>query len=415
MKRRILAILLATTLVVSSLFSVYADNNGENWEEGDFGANISFSHESNTVSGSYELGTDFVFITDSYCDKAKDKEVIRKVTVEAFEGYDNTAITNLQYMEGTTWTDISEFNTQISFKNDVGRKFRVTFSKDGVYVINHRVLSTDETVLVAAIKTRYVTIEDGTFSISTDKPENPTTEEVSEETTTPEVVVETTTVESSEETTTPEASVEPTTTEESSEETTTPEVPVDPTTTSDSSEETTTPEASVETSTSPVTSVDPTTTEAPVDPTTPEASVDPTIPAVTTTPEQTSSNETTIAGGTSESQTTGTALNNVKKPAKVKISKIYKKKKSAKKLILKVKKATYAKGYQVKVFSSKKNATKNKKEILTKYVNKTTITVASKKLKNKNKLYVRVRAYSLGSNKKRIYGSWSSVKKVIIK
>ena len=90
------------------------------------------------------------------------------------------------------------------------------------------------------------------------------------------------------------------------------------------------------------------------------------------------------------------------------------KKKSAKKVKLLLKKIRGAKGYQVAIYKTKKNAAKNKKAIIKKFVRKTRATVTSKKLKNKKSLYVKVRAYKL-NGKKKIYGKWSKVKKVKIK
>jgi hypothetical protein len=104
----------------------------------------------------------------------------------------------------------------------------------------------------------------------------------------------------------------------------------------------------------------------------------------------------------------------VKAPGKAKIKKITVKKKVSKKVKLSLKKIGGAKGYQVAIYKTKKNALKNKKAIVKKFVKKTSVTVISKKLKNKKTLYVKVRAYKL-NGKKKIYGKWSKVKKVKIK
>ena len=101
-------------------------------------------------------------------------------------------------------------------------------------------------------------------------------------------------------------------------------------------------------------------------------------------------------------------------PGKAKIKKITVKKKVSKKVKLSLKKIGGAKGYQVAIYKTKKNALKNKKAIVKKFVKKTSVTVISKKLKNKKTLYVKVRAYKL-NGKKKIYGKWSKVKKVKIK
>ena len=97
----------------------------------------------------------------------------------------------------------------------------------------------------------------------------------------------------------------------------------------------------------------------------------------------------------------------VKKPGKVKITKA--KNVKTKKLTVKWKKVSKAKGYQIQIASNKK-FTKGKK---TKTLSKTTYSF--KKLKKNMYYYVRVRAYVYNSNHKKVYGSWSAVKKVKIK
>ena len=97
----------------------------------------------------------------------------------------------------------------------------------------------------------------------------------------------------------------------------------------------------------------------------------------------------------------------VKKPGKVKITKA--KNVKTKKLTVKWKKTSKAKGYQIQIASNKK-FTKGKK---TKTLSKTTYSF--KKLKKNKYYYVRVRAYVYDSNHKKVYGSWSTVKKVKIK
>ena len=104
---------------------------------------------------------------------------------------------------------------------------------------------------------------------------------------------------------------------------------------------------------------------------------------------------------------TPAASEKVKKPAKVKITKA--KNVKTKKLTVKWKKTSKAKGYQIQIASNKK-FTKGKK---TKTLSKTTYSF--KKLKKNMYYYVRVRAYVYNSNHKKVYGSWSAVKKVKIK
>ena len=68
-----------------------------------------------------------------------------------------------------------------------------------------------------------------------------------------------------------------------------------------------------------------------------------------------------------------------------------------------------AKGYEVQ-YALNKTFTKSKK---TKTTSKTSLTIKS--LKKQKTYYVRVRAYKLNSKGKKIYGKWSTVKKVVIK
>ncbi len=102
-------------------------------------------------------------------------------------------------------------------------------------------------------------------------------------------------------------------------------------------------------------------------------------------------------------------------PGKTKITKVAAKKKFAKKVKLSFKKVRGAKGYQVAVYKTKKNAKQNKKAVVKKLVKKVKITVSSKKLKGKKQLFVRVRAYVLDKSDKKIYGKWSNIKTVTVK
>lgn len=115
---------------------------------------------------------------------------------------------------------------------------------------------------------------------------------------------------------------------------------------------------------------------------------------------------------TTDNEQTPTSVKK-KGPGQVKIKKIASKKKSSKKVKLTIKKVNTAKGYQVAVYTTKKNAKNNKKAIVKKNVNKAAITVSSPKLKNRKTLYVKVRAYAL-DGKTKIYGKWSKLKKITI-
>ena len=134
----------------------------------------------------------------------------------------------------------------------------------------------------------------------------------------------------------------------------------------------------------------------------------------TTTPSG-AGNVTTNSGSGNVTTPSSVSSTKVKAPGKAKIKKITTKKKSAKKVKLTLKKIKGAKGYQVAIYKTKKNAKKNKKATVKKFVKKLKVTIKSKKLKNKNKLYVKARAYVLDTNGKKVYGKWSKVKKVKIK
>ncbi len=148
---------------------------------------------------------------------------------------------------------------------------------------------------------------------------------------------------------------------------------------------------------------------------------DPIVTRPTTTPKPT----TTVAPTESQTQaptqapgkTTIAPAVNCKPvpPSQVKIKKVFKKK-SAKKLTVKIKKLSGVRGYQVRIYKSKKNAKKNKKAIVTKYINKNTakLVINSKKLKGKKVLFARVRAKKFDCNQF-VFGAWSKPKKIKIK
>ena len=109
---------------------------------------------------------------------------------------------------------------------------------------------------------------------------------------------------------------------------------------------------------------------------------------------------TTQAGGAT------TAKAAVKVPSKVTVKKISKRKKSAKKIKVTLKKVAGVKGYQVRVLKSKKA----KKALVTKNTTKTKVTIKSKKIKGKKTIFVQARAYVMDGATK-IYGAWGKVKK----
>ena len=158
----------------------------------------------------------------------------------------------------------------------------------------------------------------------------------------------------------------------------------------------------------------PTTTQAP---TTKQPTTKPvTTKQTTTKPVQTTTEPISINPVTEQTTTVEQSASTGQVIKKVVIKKVYRKKKSAKKLKLKIKKLSGVKGYQIAVYKTKKNAKKNKKALFKKYIkkNKATLLIKHKKLKNKKKLFVRVRGYIKEATGV-VFGNWSSVKKVKIK
>lgn len=118
-------------------------------------------------------------------------------------------------------------------------------------------------------------------------------------------------------------------------------------------------------------------------------------PVFAATTAETTTAETTATDATPEQEVT------VKKPAKATVA--------AKNNAVKVtiKKVAGAAGYEVQYSTSKKFTKKTTKSKTTK---KTSYTVKS--LKDKTTYYVRVRAYKLDKNGKKVYSKWTSTTKV---
>lgn len=177
MKKRIISFILMVTLIGAMVYSVSAGEetttkkvNGENWEDAsDFGANITMATASGANSGSYTLGDYFEFKSSTYCAEAENKIGEREFLVQEYTGEDDAAVADVQYKDGQEWKDISGFNTEISFKNDINRYFRVKFLRDGIYVITNTFRSQDGPMFVQCVP-RYLIIKDGTYSMSKKEP-----------------------------------------------------------------------------------------------------------------------------------------------------------------------------------------------------------------------------------------------------
>lgn len=99
-----------------------------------------------------------------------------------------------------------------------------------------------------------------------------------------------------------------------------------------------------------------------------------------------------------------------KKTKQGKVISATRKSKKAKRAKITIKKIKGAKGYQLQIATNKKF----NKILVKRFVKNRKITVYSKKLKNKKKLYVRVKAYRL-NGKTKVWGKWSAKKIIKIK
>lgn len=425
MKRKIISMMTIVALVGTMLFSVMAEN-GETWETWDTdGANIALTI---ATSGEYTLGDNFELKASTYSSNATGKTGTRAFIVDAYKGSSSEAVQNVQYFDGSDWKDISEYNVEITFKNDVGRMFRFQITQDGIYTISSRFIASDSSMAVSCV-TRYLTIKDGTFTVSKKEPVETTTEEITteepttEEPTTEEPTTEEPTTEepTTEEPTTEEPATEEPTTEEpttekeftTTEETTEWVIPTEPESITAEPEITTEPESIIPETDPEETTKAPETTKA----VTTKAPETTTRKEVTTkAPETTTEEEITTQPAPEPGTTVAETKKPVAAPAIVKIKKIAKKKKSAKKIKVTIAKINDVNGYQACVYKNKKSAKNNKNAIATKVLkkNKTVITVKNKALKKKKKLFVRVRAYKVVDGNT-YYGAWSKIKKVKMK
>lgn len=129
----------------------------------------------------------------------------------------------------------------------------------------------------------------------------------------------------------------------------------------------------------------------------------------TTTAEQ---NKTTALATTTEQNKTSvsvTAKATVKAPSRGKVKKATKKR-TSKKAKISLKKISGAKGYRIQISTTKKF----KKILVKKTVKKVKFNISSVKIKNRKKLYVRVKAYRL-DGKTKVFGKWSKAKKIKMK
>ncbi len=128
-------------------------------------------------------------------------------------------------------------------------------------------------------------------------------------------------------------------------------------------------------------------------------------PAATILPSETNAG-TTMPGKDDKPIPTTTKKVKIAKAGIKKLSK----KKDSKKVKVFLKKLKKVTGYQVYVLTKKKG----KKVLVRRFSKKAKFTIKSNKLKNKKKLFIKVRAYVMVGNRKQ-YGKWSKVKRIRIK
>ena len=189
MRKKLLTLLLAMTLVLTAQTSVFAagESKGEEWVDFNPGVNIAlYFSPKEEVEQTYTLGDFYEFTSDTYCSSAKGTKGKRNLEVKALNGSDSKGIQSVEYMDGETWKDISGFNASIILANDVDRAFRIVFVKDGSYSIRQTFASDDGKIRLTT-KVRYAIVKNGTILITRTAPEIPTTEETTgaEQTTVP--------------------------------------------------------------------------------------------------------------------------------------------------------------------------------------------------------------------------------------
>ena len=135
------------------------------------------------------------------------------------------------------------------------------------------------------------------------------------------------------------------------------------------------------------------------------------VEETTNTQNSTNANENTKTESDKDKYITVISYGGISK--KVKTPKIKKavKKKSSKKVRVRLAKNKSVKGYKVAVYKTKKQAKKNKKALLVKYKKKAKFAIKSKRFKNRKKLFIKVKAYGIINNKK-VFSKWSKVKSV---
>lgn len=187
MKKQIITTALALALCLAMTVTVLAVP-GENWGTDTFGGIVSFystkaeTGYSEIVSeGDYELGEYYYFRVDQSISGVSGSTVYNRVLFEGFYQCSASNVSDFEYYDKTTstWKDASKYlktdtnggETTVLTKN-LKTNFRAKFNKEGIYLIQASSIEVDNKFGIFS-NVRYLTIGDGKFSISQNKPEIP--------------------------------------------------------------------------------------------------------------------------------------------------------------------------------------------------------------------------------------------------
>ena len=432
MKKQLLTILTVIALVVTLIVPSF----GDSWDPGGellkgnaavFLVNENGEQSTFQLNVNGTLSNDYLYIQTSAWIEGENGVYHDGIETVEIVGYNGNTLDNIASMErkdGNSWVDVTNTmmnnDSQFTHTMTIDNIYRIKITGDVQFSLQYKVLTDDTPAWYCESRTVFVQVADGNYyytKVEANVTTTTSSQETSEESTT--TVAPTTTVEPTAETTVaPTTTVEPTAEPSTAESTSAESSSAAPTTTTQAATTTKTT-TQAPTTTKPVTTTTSqvTTTTKAVTTTVTPSTVTPSTVAPTTTVEPTA--ETTVAP---EQPTTVNPSGDVttkgqvaKAPGKVTIKKIWKKKKSAKKIKVKVKAVKGAKGYEFSVYKKKKNAKKHIKALVVKYTNKAKYTIKSKKLKKKKKLFVVARAYNVSSDGTKVFGPYSKIKKVKVK
>lgn len=156
--KKLVAMLMTIVLMMTMIIPIMAAN-GDNYGEDIFNdpsVTMSFS------AGAYVLGKSKEFKVTTYCGGYFGKNVQRKIEIEG------GSVSGFEYYNGTEWQSVSKYNTTVSLKNDIDRKFRITFNKTGMYVLTCTLMDTDGSQLSRS--RRYISVSKDNIAVSIKMP-----------------------------------------------------------------------------------------------------------------------------------------------------------------------------------------------------------------------------------------------------